>query len=61
MHRVSSTFRNYLKTQEIFKYFKVNPWREHLIFDKYGSPYVLDPKMPDKDLDFYVYSNKELL
>jgi hypothetical protein len=32
-----------------------------LIFDKYGSPYPLDPEMPNKDLNFCIYSNRELL
>jgi hypothetical protein len=32
-----------------------------LIFDKYGPPYPLDRDMPNKDLIFCIYSNRELL
>ena len=45
----------------MYLFFRANPWRERLIIDKYGPPLTFDPAMPDKDLDFCVYSNREFL
>jgi hypothetical protein len=61
LHRSSKIFRNFLRSKDVYLYFRVNPWREHLILDKYGPQYPLDPAMPHKDLYFWIYSNKELL
>ena len=61
LHRTSSTLRNFSRSLDVYLYFRANPWREHLIFDKYGPPFTFDPAMPDKDLDFSVYSNREFL
>jgi hypothetical protein len=61
LHRTSRILRNFSRSKEVYLYFRVNPWREHLIFDKYGPPYPLDPAMPKKDLDFSIYSNREFL
>jgi hypothetical protein len=46
---------------DVYLYFRANPWREHLIFDKYRGCFPFDPAMPDKDIDFCIYSNRELL
>jgi hypothetical protein len=61
LHRTSKTFRNFSRSEDVYLYFRANPWRERLIFDKYGPPFPLDPGMPDKDLCFWIYSNRELL
>lgn len=61
LHRTSRTLRSFLRSMDVYLYFRANPWREHLIFDKYGPHYPLDPEMPKKNLDFCIYSNKELL
>jgi hypothetical protein len=60
LHRTSKTFRNFSSSFIVYLYFRVNPWREHLVLDKYGNSFPLDPGMTDKDLDFYIYSNEEL-
>ena len=61
LHRTSRTLRNFSRSLDVYLYFRDNPWREHLVIDKYGPPLTFDPAMPDKDLDFCVYSNREFL
>ena len=61
LHRTSKTFRNFSRSLDVHFYFRANPWRESLLFCKYGPPFPLDPAMPDKDLCFCIYSDKELL